>query len=91
MEIYGFLPVGSIERIGEFQHGYRHVVMDYYNECISMYNDNLKVEFRQNMFLHAKQPNSGRNELIARNLLTLWVLTIALLTNHLVTTPTNYH
>ena len=66
IEIYGFLPVGSIERIGEFQHGYRHVVMDYYNECISRYNDNLKVEFRQNMFLHAKQPNSGRNELIAR-------------------------
>jgi len=33
MEIYGFLLVGSIERIGESQCGYWHVVMDYYNEC----------------------------------------------------------
>ena len=41
MEIYGFLPLGYIERIGESQHGYRHVVMIYYNECISRYNDNL--------------------------------------------------
>ncbi len=31
MEIYGFIPEGSIEMI----RGYRHVVMDYYNECVS--------------------------------------------------------
>ncbi len=35
MEIYGFLPVGSIETIGESARGYRHVVIDYYNDCVS--------------------------------------------------------
>jgi hypothetical protein len=45
MEIYGFLTVGSIERIGESQRGYWHAVMDYYNKCISRYNDDLKVEY----------------------------------------------
>ncbi len=46
MEINGFLPVVSIETIGESVCGYRHVVMDYYNECVSRYNDVLKVEIR---------------------------------------------
>jgi hypothetical protein len=40
MEIYGFLPEGSIETV----RGYRHVVMDYYNEYVRRYNDVLKVE-----------------------------------------------
>jgi hypothetical protein len=34
MEIYGIIPVGSIEKNGESDCGYQHVVMDYYNECI---------------------------------------------------------
>ncbi len=44
MEIYGFLQEGSIERLGESILGYWHVVMDYYNECVSRYNNILKVE-----------------------------------------------
>jgi hypothetical protein len=43
MEIYGVLPVGSIETIEESACGYRHVVMDYYNECVSRYNNVFKV------------------------------------------------
>ncbi len=35
MEIYGFLQVGSIKTIGESISGCQHVVMDYYNECVS--------------------------------------------------------
>ena len=44
MEIYGFIEVGSIEMIGESARGYRHVVMDYYNECVSRFDNLLKVE-----------------------------------------------
>jgi len=36
--MHGFLPIGSIETIGESVCGYRHAVMDYYNECGSRYN-----------------------------------------------------
>jgi hypothetical protein len=58
MEIYGFLPVGSIETIGESARGYQRVVMDYYNECVSRYNHVLKVEIHTKKFLHGKQPQS---------------------------------
>ena len=54
--ICGFLPVGSIETVGESVRGYRNVVMDYYNEFISRYNNVLKVEIRTTKFLHGKQP-----------------------------------
>jgi hypothetical protein len=57
MKIYGVFPVGSIETIGESARGYRHAVMDYYNECISRYNDVLKVEIRTKKFLRGKQPH----------------------------------
>jgi len=67
MEIYGFLPVGSIERIGESQRGYRHVVMDYYNKCVSRYNDVLKVKIRTKKFLHGKQPQSGEDPIKAHS------------------------
>jgi hypothetical protein len=56
MEIYGFIEVGSIETIGESQRGYRHVVMDYYNDCVSRFNNVLKVEVRTKKILHGKQP-----------------------------------
>ena len=57
--MYGFLPVGSIERIGESQRGYQHVVMDDYNESISRYNDNLKVEFRDSMGADNRPPDKS--------------------------------
>ena len=44
MKIYGFIKVGSIETIGESARGYRNVVMDYYNDCVSRFNNILKVE-----------------------------------------------
>jgi hypothetical protein len=53
--------VGSIEKIGESARVYRHVVMDFYNECVSRYNDVLKVEIRTKKFLHGKQPQSGED------------------------------
>jgi hypothetical protein len=58
MEIYGFLPEGSIETI----RGYWHVVMDYYNEYVCRYNDVLKVEIYTKKFLHGKLPKSGEND-----------------------------
>ena len=58
MEIYGFLPEGSIETI----RGYRHVVMDYYNEYVRRYNDVLKVEICTKKFLHGKLPKSGEDD-----------------------------
>jgi hypothetical protein len=61
IEIYGVLPVGSIETIGESTPGYRHVAMDYYNDCVSRYNDVLKVKIRTKKFLHGKQPQSGED------------------------------
>jgi hypothetical protein len=66
MEIYGVLPVGSIETIGESARGYRHVVMDFYNECISRYNDVFKVEIRTKKFLRGKQPQSEEDPIEAR-------------------------
>jgi hypothetical protein len=66
MEIYGFLLVGSVETIGETVCGYRHVVMDYYNKCVSRYNDVLKVKLCTKKFLHGKQPQSGEDPAKAR-------------------------
>ena len=50
LEIYGYLQVGSIETIGESASGYRPVVMDYYNDCVSRYDDVLKVPIRIKTF-----------------------------------------
>jgi hypothetical protein len=66
IEIYGVLPVGSIETIGESAPEYRHVVMDFYNECISRYNDVFKVEIRTKKFLRGKQPQSEEDPIKAR-------------------------
>ncbi len=44
MEIYGFIEVGSVETIGESARGYRNVVMDYNNDCVSRFDNVLKVE-----------------------------------------------
>jgi len=46
MELYGFLREGSIDRIGESPGGYRHAVMDYYQNCCILYYDALKAEMR---------------------------------------------
>jgi hypothetical protein len=58
MEIYGFIPEGSIETI----RGYRHVVMDYFNECVSRYDNVLKVAVRTKKYQRGKQPNSGDDD-----------------------------
>ena len=57
--------MGSIEKIGESARGYRHVVMDYYNECVSRYNDVLKVKSCTKKFLHENQPQSGEDPIEA--------------------------
>jgi len=66
MEISRFIKVGSIERIGEFACGYRHVVMDYYNDCVSRFDNLLKVEVHTHKNLHGKQPQSGEDPIEAR-------------------------
>jgi len=48
--------------IGESNRGYWHVVMDYYNECVSRYNDVLKVKICTKTFLHGKQPKSEEDD-----------------------------
>jgi len=58
MEIYGFIPEGSIETI----HGYWHVVMDYFNECVSRYDNVLKAAVRTKKYQRGKQPNSGDDD-----------------------------
>jgi len=65
MEIYGFIEVGSIETIGESTRGYRNVVMDYYNDCVSRFNNVLKVEVCDKKNLHGKQPQCGEETLEA--------------------------
>ncbi len=65
MEIYGFIKVGSIETIGESAHGYRNGVMDYYNDCVSRFNNVLKVEVCDKKNLHGKQPQCGEETLEA--------------------------
>jgi hypothetical protein len=44
MEVYGFLEVGSIERIGESVTGYQPIIMDYFNQCFIKYSEHIKVE-----------------------------------------------
>jgi hypothetical protein len=68
MEIYGIIPVGSIEEIGESDRGYRHVVMDYYNDCVIRFNDVLKVEIRTKKLRIGKQPQSGNDHIKAHTL-----------------------
>ncbi len=50
MEIYGFIEEGSIARIGESSHGYRPLVMDYFNDCMRRYDNNQKVKEHTNQF-----------------------------------------
>jgi len=66
LEIYGFIQVGSIETIGESACGYRNVVMDYYNDCVSRFDSVLKVEVRTKTILHGKQPQRGEETLEAQ-------------------------
>ncbi len=50
MEIYGSIEEGSIARIGESSHGYWPLVMDYFNDCVRRYDNDLKVKVRTNQF-----------------------------------------
>jgi hypothetical protein len=50
MEIYGFIKEGSIAMIGESSHGYRPIIIDYFNDCVRRYNSDLKVDVRTNQF-----------------------------------------
>mgnify|MGYP006866423466 FL=1 len=74
MELYGFLKEGSIDRIGQSPGGYRHAVMDYYQNACIRYYDALKAEMRTKKFTdkpkedaapvvtekkNAKQPSSN--------------------------------
>jgi hypothetical protein len=68
MEIYGIIPVGSIQEIGESDRGYRHVVMDYYNDCVIRFNDVLKVEIRTKKLRLGKHPQRGNDSIKARTL-----------------------
>ncbi len=70
MEIYGFLQEGSIERFGESILGYRHVVMDYYNECVSRYDNILKVE------ICTKKFNRENNQKVEGMMCTVTLLRI---------------
>jgi hypothetical protein len=49
-EIYGFIEEGSIARIGESSHRYWPLVMDYFNDCVRRYDNDLKVKVRTNQF-----------------------------------------
>jgi len=63
MEIYSFLPVGSIETIGgESGRGYRHVVMDYYKDCVSRHDNVLKVAIATKNYEQAKQSGIAKDE-----------------------------
>jgi hypothetical protein len=64
MEIYGFIPEGSIKTI----RGYRHVVMDYFNECVSRYDNVLKVA------VHTKNIKGENNQIVGMMMLTLRLL-----------------
>ena len=81
MEIYRFLPVGSIETIRESACGYWNVVMDYYNECVSRYNDVLKVEICTKQFLHGKQPPPTARVQLLRQLNCDWVTQCCVMKN----------
>ena len=43
-ELYGFLEGGSVNSIGESPGGYRHVVMDYYEDCCHSFHNELMTE-----------------------------------------------
>jgi hypothetical protein len=47
MKIYWFLEEGSIQRFGDSEGGYPHTVMDYFNQCIIKYNEDVKMESRK--------------------------------------------
>ena len=44
MEIFGFLKDGYIERLGKSMNKCRQTVMNYFNQCITKYNKQLRVE-----------------------------------------------
>jgi len=69
MEIYGFIEAGSIETIGESGRGYCNVVMDYYVDCVTRFDSDLKVEARKKTSLHGKQPQHGEETLEAPTVL----------------------
>jgi hypothetical protein len=50
MEIYGFNEEGSIARIGGSSHRYQPSVIDYFNDCVRRYDNNLKVRVHTNQF-----------------------------------------
>jgi hypothetical protein len=62
LEFYGFIEVASIEKLGESILGYRHVVMDYYNDCVSRYDNILKVEWCIKKFPQEKQSKAGKDD-----------------------------
>jgi hypothetical protein len=47
MEIYGLLEEGSIQRLGDSDGGDQHTVMDYFNQCIIKYDEDIKMEPRK--------------------------------------------
>ena len=65
MQIYGFFKVVSIETIGESARGYWNVVMDYYNDCVSRFDNFLKVEVHIKKIIYGKQPQCGEETLEA--------------------------
>ncbi len=64
MEIYGFVEEGSIARIGESSHGYRPIVMDYFNNCVKRYSTNLKVKVCTNQF-NTNQEKAAKDDGVA--------------------------
>jgi len=74
MEIYGFLQVGTIETIGKSMLGYWHVVMDYYNECVSRFENALRVEIRTKKFNRENNQIVGRMMLNVRLLRMIWLV-----------------
>jgi hypothetical protein len=64
MEVYGFIQKGSIARIGESSHGYRPIVMDYFNDCVRMFNNDLKAEMRTNQF-NTNQEKAAKDDGVA--------------------------
>ncbi len=64
MEIYGFIEEGSIARIGESSHGYQPLVMDYFNNCVRRYDNDLKVKVRTNQF-NTNQEKAAKDDGVA--------------------------
>jgi hypothetical protein len=61
IEIYGFIKEGSIAKIGESSHGYWPLVMDYFNDCVRRYDNDLKVKVCTNQF-HTNQEKAAKDD-----------------------------